>query len=83
MDLNMRSERGGGIKNDSQSLRCATMSTVVSVTTVGKTGRTSGFKGKDPELSFEVQRDMNGHVQVRTWMNGAGYKERSGLEICI
>lgn len=44
--LDMRNERQGATKNDSQCLGCATVSVVVSITKVGRTGRSSGFEGK-------------------------------------
>ena len=44
--LDMRNERAGAMKNDSQCLGCATVSVVASITKVGRTGRSSGFEGK-------------------------------------
>lgn len=64
MYLDMGSERGDGIKNDSQYLGCAPMSMVVSITKGGKIGRISEFEGEDRGLCIDLQRDMNGCVQV-------------------
>lgn len=49
----------------------------------GETAGTSGLGGEDQELSFELPRDIDGHVRGCGSMHGAGSKDGSGLEMHI